>query len=46
MSQIRSYMDEDSTGRSLILALQNRSVDVITTFSVNRLKYPDEEQLI
>ncbi|MBO1346915.1 MAG: DUF5615 family PIN-like protein [Hormoscilla sp. GUM202] len=45
MSQIRLYMDEDSTSRSLRLALQNRGVDVITTLNVNRLKYPDEEQL-
>ncbi len=46
MSQIRLYMDEDSTGRSLMLALQNRGVDVITTLSVNQLRYSDEEQLI
>jgi len=46
MSQIRLYMDEDSTGRSLMLAMQNRGVDVITTLSVNRLRYSDEEQLI
>ncbi|MFK0733138.1 MAG: DUF5615 family PIN-like protein [Gloeotrichia echinulata GP01] len=46
MSLIRLYMDEDSTGRSLMLALQHRGVDVITTLSVNRLSYPDEEQLI
>ncbi|MBC6420557.1 MAG: DUF5615 family PIN-like protein [Hormoscilla sp. SP12CHS1] len=38
-------MDEDLTSRSLRLALQNRGVDVITTLNVNRLKYPDEEQL-
>ncbi|NMG22127.1 DUF5615 family PIN-like protein [Brasilonema bromeliae] len=46
MSQIRLYMDEDSGDIALVLALQNRGVDVITTLSVNRLKYPDEEQLI
>lgn len=46
MSQIHLYMDEDSTGRSLMLALQNRGVDVITTLGVNRLSFPDEEQLI
>jgi hypothetical protein len=39
-------MDEDSGDIALVLALQNRGVDVITTLSVNRLKYPDEEQLI
>lgn len=46
MSRIRLYMDEDSTGRSLMLALQTRGVNVITTLSVNRLRYPDQEQLI
>lgn len=46
MSQIRLYMDEDSTGRSLMLALQNRGLDVVTTLSVNRLSFPDEDQLI
>ncbi|MBE9036238.1 DUF5615 family PIN-like protein [aff. Roholtiella sp. LEGE 12411] len=45
MSQIRLYMDEDSTARSLVLALQNRGVDVITSLSLNRLGYTDEEQL-
>jgi Domain of unknown function (DUF5615) len=45
MSQIRLYMDEDSTARSLVLALQNRGVEVITSLSVNRLGYSDEEQL-
>jgi Domain of unknown function (DUF5615) len=46
VSQIRLYMDEDSGDTALVLALQNRSVDVITTLSVNRLSFPDEEQLI
>ncbi|MBD2498228.1 DUF5615 family PIN-like protein [Nostoc sp. FACHB-280] len=45
MSQIRLYMDEDSTARSLVLALQNRGVEVITSLRVNRLGYSDEEQL-
>ncbi|BAY29452.1 hypothetical protein NIES2107_12950 [Nostoc carneum NIES-2107] len=45
MSQIRLYMDEDSTAHSLVMALQNRGVDVITSLSVNRLGYTDEEQL-
>ncbi len=45
MSRIRLYMDEDSTARSLVLALQNRGVDVITSLSLNRLGYTDEEQL-
>ncbi|AFZ57030.1 DUF5615 family PIN-like protein [Anabaena cylindrica FACHB-243] len=46
MSQICLYMDEDSTGRSLMLSLRNRGVDIITTLEVNRLKYSDEEQLV
>lgn len=29
MSRINLYMDEDSTARALVLALQNRGVDVI-----------------
>jgi Domain of unknown function (DUF5615) len=45
MSRIRLYMDEDSTARALVLALQNRGVDIITSLSVNRLGYTDEEQL-
>ncbi|WP_169218997.1 hypothetical protein [Brasilonema sp. UFV-L1] len=39
-------MDEDSGDTALVLALKNRSVDVITTLGVNRLSFPDEEQLI
>ena len=31
MSQIRLYMDEDSGDTALVLALENRGVDVITT---------------
>ncbi|MEA5551104.1 DUF5615 family PIN-like protein [Anabaena cylindrica UHCC 0172] len=46
MSQICLYMDEDSTGRSLMLSLRNRGVDIITTLEVNRLQYSDEEQLV
>ena len=45
MTQIRLYMDEDSTSRSLAIALQNRDVDVITALSENRLRVTDEEQL-
>jgi hypothetical protein len=39
MSRIRLYMDEDSTARSLVLALQNRGVDVITSLNLNRLGF-------
>ncbi len=35
MSRIRLYMDEDSTARSLVLARQNRGVDVITSLILN-----------
>ncbi len=45
MSRIRLYTDENSTARSLVLALQNRGVDVITSLSLNGLGYTDEEQL-
>ncbi len=45
MTQMRLYMDEDSTSRSLAIALENRGVDVITALSENRLRVTDEEQL-
>jgi Domain of unknown function (DUF5615) len=46
VSQIRLYMDEDSSDTALVLALENRGLDIITTLSVNRLSFSDEEQLI
>jgi Domain of unknown function (DUF5615) len=46
VSRIRLYMDEDSGDTALVLALENRGVDVITTLGVNRLSFTDEEQLI
>ncbi|MEA5621263.1 DUF5615 family PIN-like protein [Cronbergia sp. UHCC 0137] len=46
MNQIRLYMDEDSGDTALVLPLKNRGVDIITTLGVNRLSFPDEEQLI
>jgi hypothetical protein len=46
VSRIRLYMDEDSGDTTLVLALENRGVDVITTLGVNRLSFTDEEQLI
>lgn len=39
-------MDEDSTSRSLLVGLQSRYIDVVTTLNVNRLSYSDEDQLI
>ncbi len=42
-----SYIiDEDSTARSLLIALQSRNLDVITSLSANRLGYSDEQQLL
>ena len=46
MSQIRLYVDEDSSDTALVLSLQNRGVDVLTVRDVNRQGYTDEEQLI
>ncbi len=46
MSQIRLYLDEDIQEQSLVLALRNSDIDVITTLEANRLSCPDEEQLI
>lgn len=46
MSQIRLYIDEDSNRRGLVLSLQARGIDVITTLSANRLRCTDEEQLM
>jgi Domain of unknown function (DUF5615) len=46
VNRIRLYMDEDSGDTALVLALENRGIDVITTLGVNRLSFPDEEQLI
>ena len=46
MSKIRLYMDEDSTARSLFIALQSRNIDIITSLTTNRLSYSDEQQLL
>ncbi|NJK74610.1 MAG: DUF5615 family PIN-like protein [Oscillatoriales cyanobacterium RU_3_3] len=46
MSQIRLYIDEDSGNLSLVQALRNSSVEVMTTSDANRLSSSDEEQLI
>jgi hypothetical protein len=46
VSQIQFYTDEDSNCRSVVQALQEQNVDVITSLDVNRLRYPDDEQLI
>ncbi|MCU0545844.1 MAG: DUF5615 family PIN-like protein [Oscillatoriaceae cyanobacterium Prado104] len=46
MSQIRLYIDEDSGNLSLVQALRNSAVEVMTTSEANKLSYSDEEQLI
>ncbi|MHC5610235.1 MAG: DUF5615 family PIN-like protein [Nostoc sp.] len=46
MSQIRLYTDEDSNRRAIVQALRERGIDVITSLEANRLRYPDDEQLI
>ena len=46
MSQIRLYIDEDSGNLSLVEALRNSAVDVMTTPDANKLSSSDEEQLI
>lgn len=46
MSQIQLYTDEDSNHRAVVQALRERDVNVITSLEANRLRYPDNEQLI
>jgi Domain of unknown function (DUF5615) len=46
MSQIRLYIDEDSGNLSLVQALRNSAVEVMTTSDANKLSSSDEEQLI
>jgi hypothetical protein len=46
VSQIRLYTDEDSNHRTVVQALQERDIDVITSLEAKRLRYPDNEQLI
>lgn len=46
MTKIRLYLDEDSIKNSLVVALRNAGVDVITAADANKLGFTDEEQLI
>lgn len=46
MAQIRLYLDEDSIKNSLVVALRNVGVDVITASDANKLGFTDEEQLM
>jgi Domain of unknown function (DUF5615) len=45
VSEIIWYLDEDVIERSLIRALRNSNIDVITTAETNNLGCTDEEQL-
>ena len=46
MAKIPLYLDEDSIKNSLVIALRNAGVDVITASDANKLGCTDEEQLI
>jgi Domain of unknown function (DUF5615) len=46
VTPVRLYLDEDAQEESLVLALRNADVDVITTLEVDRLGCTDEQQLI
>lgn len=46
MSQIRLYFDEDSGNMSLVEALRNEDIDVLTTPEANRMGYSDQDQLL
>ena len=46
MNRICFYLDEDTIKTSLIQALRNADLDVVTVTDVKRLGYADEEQLI
>jgi hypothetical protein len=46
MSQISLYFDEDAGKRSVVEALRNQNIDVITTLEAKNIQLPDSEQLI
>ncbi len=46
MTKIRLYLDEDSIKNSLVIALRNAGVDIVTASEANKLSCTDEEQLI
>jgi hypothetical protein len=46
VSQIRFYLDEDASKKSLVNGLRNVQVDIITTAEADRLGSSDESQLI
>ncbi|MCZ8120654.1 MAG: DUF5615 family PIN-like protein [Microcystis sp. LE18-22.4A] len=46
MSQIRLYLDEDAGQRSVVEALRNLKIDVITTWEAKNIQLPDPDQLV
>jgi predicted amidohydrolase len=46
VSQIRLYFDEDSGNMSLVEALRNEDIDVLTTPEANTMGYSDQDQLL
>ena len=46
MSQMRLYLDEDAQRGSLVAALRNSKVDVMTVSEVGRRGYSDDQQLL
>jgi Domain of unknown function (DUF5615) len=46
VSRIRLYLDEDTINASLVKALQNADLDVVTVADAQRLGLSDEEQLL
>lgn len=46
MSEISLYFDEDAGKKSIVQALKNSGIDIITTSDANNLENSDEEQLI
>ncbi|WP_242034786.1 MULTISPECIES: DUF5615 family PIN-like protein [Microcystis] len=46
MSQIRLYLDEDAGQRSVVEALRNLKIDVITTWEAKNIRLPDPDQLV
>lgn len=45
MNRLRLYIDEDAMGRSLLVALRARHVDVVTATEANMTNKSDEEHL-
>ena len=46
MSQIRLYLDEDTTRRALVFGLRARNINVLTASEADMINREDEEQLM